>query len=65
MLIHDRSITEEDDLLTSKCRKSTDPLPWYQEYKESPVAIVEENEMPQWKTPEQLWDAVAYAPELL
>ena len=30
--------------------KQLQEMPWYQEYKESPVAIVEENEMPQWKT---------------
>ena len=38
--------------------RNTDELPWYQKFRETPLAVVEENEMPQWKTPKQVWDAV-------
>ncbi len=35
-----------------------DPLPWWQWLKEEPVVIIEENELPAWKSPEQIYRAV-------
>lgn len=58
MYLQKRIVSDEDWARLSRDWRSTDELPEYQWMKETPVAIVEENEMPQWKTPEQLWDAV-------
>ncbi len=54
---HDIPTQEELELMRADWR-ATDELPWYQKFRETPLAIVEENEMPQWKTPKQVWDAV-------
>ena len=54
---HDIPTKEERERVRADWR-NTDELPWYQKFRETPLAIVEENEMPQWKTPEQLYNAV-------
>lgn len=53
----DRPITDGDLERIGQDWRPTDPLPWYQSFREMPMAIIEENEMPQWKDPEQLWNA--------
>ncbi len=54
---HDIPTQEERERVRADWR-NTDELPWYQKFRETPLAIVEENEMPQWKTPQQLYNAV-------
>ena len=58
MKVSNDPITEQERERPRRDWRSTDPLPWYQKFRETPIAIVEENEMPQWKTPEQLFNAV-------
>ena len=53
----DRPVTDADLERIGQDWRVTDPLPWFQSYREMPMAIIEENEMPQWKDPEQLWNA--------
>ncbi len=43
---------------TAKNWSHTDPLPRHQWLYETPVVIIEENELPQWKSPEQILQAV-------
>ena len=50
--------TEEELKAVAADWRVTDELPWFQKFRETPLAIVEENEMPQWKTAEQLYNAV-------
>ena len=42
---------------TAKNWSHTDPLPRHQWLYETPVVIIEENELPQWKSPEQILQA--------
>ncbi|MBR6736738.1 MAG: hypothetical protein IKL82_00015 [Clostridia bacterium] len=58
MKISNDPITQQEIERIRKNWRPTDELPWYQKFRETPLAIVEENEMPQWKTPEQLYKAV-------
>lgn len=51
-------ITQEERNRIRTDWRAGDELPWYQKFRETPLAIVEENEMPQWKTPKQIFDAV-------
>lgn len=43
--------------ITAKPWSASDPLPWWQWLKETPVMIVEENVLPQWGDAKQIYDA--------
>ena len=58
LFYQDRPVTAAEYAAISRDWRPTDPLPWYQKFREMPIVIIEENEMPQWRDPEQLWNAV-------
>jgi len=48
----------KDYAKTAQTWSINDPLPWWQWLKEEPVVIIEENELPAWKNPEQIYKVV-------